>query len=259
MRAARSHRLARLLAVPAAACLLTLLPALPAAALPPARVVVEGVAPAGEHAVAGVPVRSAALRAGLRAAIAQTALDLIAAEGGQPGDLDVLALLGGKATDYTQRYRVLADLGERLAPAPAPEGAFEYALQVEVHVDVDRIAAGLQSAGWLQSLPGELPTQGHRILVETRDWGAYEAFLALLRDGAGARSALPESFESGRVALRVEAPGRSAELLDRLLAVRQETLRLIPLPSEGDVLRIQVARTGGEEPASPEGAQATGD
>lgn len=239
--------------------LLALAWALPAGAVPPSRIVVEGVAPAGEEAAAGVPVRSTALHAALRAAIVQAAYDLILADGGDPGELDVLALLGGKATDYTQRYRVLADHGERRSAQPAPAGAREYVLEVAVHVDVDRVAMGLHSAGWLQSLPGELPTQMHQVIVETRDWGAYEAFLTLLREQGGARSAVPERFEAGRVILKVEAPGRSSELLDRLLAARPDDLQLVPLPGEGGALRVQVVRTKVDEAASPEGSRAAGD
>ena len=232
--------------------------ALPAGAVPPSRIVVEGVARVGE-AAARVPVRSAALHAALRAAIVQAAYDLILAEGGDPGALDVLALLGGKATDYTQRYRVLADLGERRSAPPAPKGALEYVLEVAVHVDVDRVAEGLHSAGWLQNLPGQLPTQEHQVVVETRDWAAYEAFLTLLREQGGARSAVPQRFEAGRVVLKVEAPGRSSELLDRLLAARQENLRLVPLASEGGALRVQVARNEVDEEASPEGSRSSSD
>lgn len=219
-----------------------------AAGSAPSRVVVEGVAPLPAQ---GVGLRTTALRNGLDAAISQVGLDLIRAGGrSAPGDLDVLELLGGEPTDYALRYRVLADRGERRAPDGAGRDAREYALEIEVHVDVDRVAAGLRAAGWLETVPGQLPAESHRVIVETSDWGAYAAFLAVLREAGGARSAVPEAFQAGAATLRVEAPGRTSELLDRLMRGPSPGLVIVPIPSPDAELRVQVRREPPAE-ASP--------
>lgn len=222
--------------------------AVAAFAVTPVRIVVEGVSPAGDQAPAGVPLRQAALRNGLGAAVAQLGRDLVAADrgGSAPEDLDVLGALGGKPSDYIVRYRVLAERGERAARVLTdPEISLEYALEIEAQIDVDRVAQGLRSAGWLATLPGEIPSQAHRVLIETTDWKAYEAFLALLRERGEARLAVPERFEAGLVLLQVEAPGRPRQLMDRLLAGPRGALELTPLPAgEADLhFRIELPAT----------------
>ncbi|MBW2241652.1 MAG: hypothetical protein JRH01_06660 [Deltaproteobacteria bacterium] len=233
--------------------------AIAALAVTPVRIVVEGVSPAGGHAPAGVSLRQAALRHGLGEAVTQLGRDLVAADRGgpAPADLDVLGALGGKPSDFIVRYRVLAERGERAAQVLTdPEISLEYALEIEAQIDVDRVAQGLRSAGWLTTVPGEIPSQDHRVLIETTDWSAYEAFLELLRERGEARLAVPERFEAGRVVLRVEAPGRPRELLDRLLAGPPGVLELIPLPAEEADLHLRIelhAPAKSAEPAHADG------
>ncbi len=206
-------------------------------ALAPVRVVVEGQAAAD---TAGASGRTAALEDGLSRAVEKVAFDLIESDGGNPDGLVALEVLGGKSTDYAVRYRVLADRGVSTA-----SGA--YTLEIEAHVDVDRVALGLQAAGLLKTLPGELPTRAFRVIVETRDWAAYSGFVKAVKEHGGARSAIPESFSEGRAVLRVESPGQPDELLRRLLRARIEPLRVDALSSEGGDIRVQVAWQPTEE------------
>lgn len=211
--------------------------AAPSLALAPARVVVEGVATVGSS---NGPLRTAALRDGLRRAVVQVAQDLVRAEGGRlPADR-VLGSLEGEPRDYAVRYRVLQDRGERPSTSSGP---LEYALDVEVYVDVDRVARSLQTAGRLAALPGELPASAHRMIVETDDWAAYRAFLGVLEQAGEARRVVPETFEDGRVLLLVEAPGRASELLDRVVRHGQPGLDVLPVGSRDDELRVRVSRT----------------
>ncbi len=213
------------------------LAAAPASAIAPARVVVEGVATVGSSAG---PLRTAALRDGLRRAVVRIAQDLVRAEGGRlPAD-QVLGSLEGEPRDYAVRYRVLQDRGERPS---AGSGPLEYALDVEVFVDVDRVARSLQAAGRLAALPGELPASAHRMLVETDDWAAYQAFLGVLEGVGEARRVVPETFEDGRVELLVEAPGRASDLLDRVVRHGEPGLDVLAVGSRDDELRVRVRRT----------------
>ncbi|MCP5059489.1 MAG: hypothetical protein GY937_22530 [bacterium] len=233
--------------------------AVAALAVTPARVVVEGVSPAGKQAPAGVSLRQAALRNGLGAAVARLGRDLVEADRGgpAPADLDVLGALGGKPSDYIVRYRVLAESGERAARVLTdPQISLEYALEIEAQIDVDRVAQGLRSAGWLTTVPGEIPSQAHRVLIETRDWSAYEAFLELLREQGEARLAVPERFEAGRVLLQVEAPGRPRELMDRLMAGPRGALQLIPLPADEEDLHFRIELHAPARGATPGKADA---
>ncbi len=227
-----------------------------AGALPPARVELEGVAPLPTE---GLPLRTAALRDGLARAVERVARDLVAGAGRDLGETDVGALLGGDARDYARRYRVVADLGERESTAAdgsndGPKGrSLEYALALEVYVDVDRVAEALRAAGWLEALPGQLPTEAHEVVVEAEDWGAYTAFLRLLRERGGARSAVPEVFSAATVRLRVEAPGRAEELLDRLTAAPSDGLRVEALEPIGRAIHVRarhLASDGGAPKAA---------
>ncbi len=213
-----------------------------APAVAPARLVVEGVSPAGDQAPAGRSPRQAALRQGIGEAVRQVGEDLVAADrGAVPQDLDVLAALGGAPADYAVRYRVLTEHGERAARVLRdPAVSVEYAVEIEVQVDVDRVARGLRSAGWIRTVPGQIPSHAHRVIVETTDWAAYAAFVDQLRRRGEARLAVPERFEAGRVVLRVEAPGRPGQLLDRLAGDPEGRLELIPLSQGPGELRVRV-------------------
>ncbi|MCP3987349.1 MAG: hypothetical protein GY723_23425 [bacterium] len=232
-----------------------------AMAVTPVRVVVEGACPAGDHAPAGISLRQAALRHGLGQAVIQLGRELVEADrdGPAPADLDVLEVLGGQPSDFIVRYRVLAERGERAAQLLMdPEISLEYALEIEAQIDVDRVAQGLRDAGLLASLPGEIPSQAHRVVVETSDWRAYEAFLELLRERGEARLAVPERFQAGRVALQVEAPGRPRQLLDRLLAGPPGEIELIPLPAVEADIRLRIELRARPEGTAPPGADDPG-
>lgn len=230
-------------------------------AVAPARVVVEGVSPAGDQAPVGISLRQAALRQGLGEAVSQLGRDLVEADRGQPApdDLDVLAVLGGKPSDYIVRYRVLAEHGEREAEVLTdPAISVEYALEIEAQIDVDRVAQGLWSAGWLTAAPGEIPSQTHRVVVQTSDWAAYTAFVELLRERGEARLVVPQHFEAGRIALRVEAPGRSAQLLDRLMAGPQGNLEMTSTMADDGAIHLRIRLRSTAVGGAPQGTEAFG-
>lgn len=230
-------------------------------AVTPVRIVVEGVIPAGKQAPVGVSLRQAALRQGLGKAVEQLGRDLIEADREEPApdDLDVLAILGGKPSDYVVRYRVLAEHGERAAQVLTdPAVSVEYALEVEAQIDVDRVAQGLRSGGWLTTVPGEVPSQTHRVVIETAEWGAYTAFLELLRERGEARLVVPERFEAGRIELHVEAPGRPGQLLDRLLEGPPGPLELIPLAADEADLHLRIELRSVAKANAPRGPEDLG-
>jgi hypothetical protein len=207
------------------------------------RIEVMGRVPAGDDAPRGVPLRRAAVDNALAHAVATVARDL--AEGflvlGPEGDEAWKTVVDGDPARFALRYRVLEDLGERPAAEATRSGATEYVVRVEVQVDTKRLARRLGELGY--PVGGISETPGLPFLMEVRgvpSWSAYTALRQHLLERAGARSALPESFEAGRVVLRVEAPGGASGLLERLLADTPPGLRVEPLAVSEAALAIRL-------------------
>ncbi len=215
-----------------------------AAAVAPAaaevrRVEAVGVVPVPDPAPSRATLRDRALRAGIQEAVLRVAREQIEAQGTET-ELEpraMAALLGGQLVDYTVRFRILEDRGERdallLAATPASR---EYVLVTEVHVEVERVREKLVEvelvapqaapAGprrrvavviqplpsyaalrWVQealgAVPYELSRTGAVLVVETHESGPE--LLARLRRGSppGVR-VVSRSADEARLALAVE-------------------------------------------------------
>jgi hypothetical protein len=130
-----------------------------------------------------------------------------------------------------------------------PEVSTEYVLLVEVDVDVSGIEGALRAAGLLRERPPQPPSQELRVVVEhLPSYGAYAALCRHLREQAGATSVIPDTFESGRVELRVAGRMAPSELIDRLVAPPPEGLMVEPIFADGRSVWIRIV----ELPETPE-------
>jgi hypothetical protein len=211
------------------------------------RLEVVGVVPAGADAPPGAPPRRAALGAALAQGVERVARGLLSDDAAADPDLDLGQVLGGKPREFTVGYKVLEDRGERRALLLAdPEISTEYVLLVEVFVDVTRIESALDAAGLLRPAPVKGAGRELRVVVESLP--SYRAYLALrkhLIEQGGATSVIPAVFESGRVELRVNARLEPPELMDRLVTPPPEGLRIEPLFTDDDSMRIRVVELPG--------------
>ena len=204
------------------------------------------------------PLRRAALEAALDEAVSRVARGLLAGPDGDAPEVDFAEVLGA-STDYALRYRVLEERGERRALlVDDPDVALEFVVLVEVHVDVDRVAAALQRAGLEASLGTD-----HGFELELLEVPSERAFAAvrraLLRGGAAER-VVPVELEPGRAVLRIEAAGGSKAVVARLLAADLGPgLSLQALTSAGGTVRMRVFETEGPEaPPTQDEEPATG-
>jgi len=211
------------------------------------RLEVVGVVPAGADAPPGAPPRRAALGAALAQGVERVAREHLSDDAAADPDLDLRQVLGGKPREFTVGYKVLEDRGERRALLLAdPEISTEYVLLVEVFVDVTRIESALDAAGLLLLEP--VMGAGRELWVVVESLPSYRAYLALrkhLIEQGGATSVIPAVFESGRVELRVNARLEPPELMDRLVTPPPEGLRIEPLFTDDDSMRIRVVELPG--------------
>lgn len=228
-----------------AAVALALVPAEAAAEV--RRLEVVGAVPADPDLRTEEPLRRAALEAALDEAVSRVARGLLAGPDGEAPDVDLDEILG-ESTDYALRYRVLEERGERRALlVDDPDVATEFVVLVEVHVDVDRVAARLESAG----LAATLGT-GHSFELELLEVPSERAFAAVRRalvEQAGAERAIPVELEPGRAVLRVEAAQGSKTAVSRLLAADLgPRISLQSLGSAGGTVRMRLFELAPEEP-----------
>jgi hypothetical protein len=211
------------------------------------RVEVVGVVPAGADAPPDIPIREAALQAALAQGVARIARELLSEQAAMDPDFDLGAVLGGHPRDFTVRYQVLEDRGERRALLVAdPDVATEYALLVEVFVDVSRIASALDAAGLLATRPPEGASRVlHLVVVDLPSYRAYEALRQHLLEQVGVSSVIPEQFEPGRVDFRLTTTRSPAELLDRLVRSAPAGLRVESLAVEAESVRIRLSELPG--------------
>lgn len=209
------------------------------------RVEVVGAVPAGPHASGDVPVRRTALEKALGEAVRRVARELLEEQGGARSAAGSLGeALGGDPVEYSVRYRVIEDRGERRSLlVQDPEVSREYVVVAEVFVDVDRVAERLRRAGLLSGARGP-PVRMVRVEAEgVRSWAAYAALREALVEAGGAESAVPATFEAGRVVLRVRVAADAFTLWDRLARDGPEGARLELLERAEGRLRLQVIDT----------------
>ncbi len=156
---------------------------------------------------------------------------------------DYPKIFGRNLVQYTARYRILEDRGERPALFAADDTVeSEYVVIVEVYVDALRVKRRLEEIGLLAP-PGErLATRS--IVLEVRGlqvYPAYEALKAVLLDSIGASRVVALEFAQSHVRLGVEyADGGPAELLDALYASSPRELEITPVLSDEFQLTISV-------------------
>lgn len=191
--------------------------------------------------------RSAALEAALEDAVVRAAQDLI--PGGAPGSSDATLreTIGRQALDFTSRYRIAEDWGERpRLLVPGSDSETEYVLRVEADIDLTRLRERLEELGFLA--PERRPLQVTRpVLVVLDPLGSYAALQAVrktLLEEIGAVSALPVEFTPGRAVLEVRTDRSPAELAEELRVSAPEGLRLIPLASDDSSATLQVVGEG---------------
>lgn len=219
------------------------------------RVEVVGAAPLG-GALTRSP-RDLALRAALRAAVRQVAVEALGGAAAGPEDEVLTAALGEDPFAYATRFRVLEDRGERPALFSSdPEVATEYVVVAEVHVDAARVRSRLERAGLLQVPSGE--ARGVRTLVTVEDlssWAEVQAVRKLLSD-VGARNAVPVEVERGRAVLEVETRRHPEALLRELVRRAPEGLRIEALTADASGLRLRARVIETTPPAAPDEAAA---
>jgi hypothetical protein len=208
------------------------------------RVEAAGAAPLeGREAAAVESLRSAAVKDALGDAALRVARELVPdVEPGSEREAALARSLGADPTVYAVRFRILEDRGKQAVPllpdaAPGPA----YVVRVEAVLEVDRVRSRLREAGLLAAAAPPAPADT-RLLVVLEGIPSYPAYAALRGALSGdlARSAVPERFEPGRAALRVETDRSAAQLMEGLRAAAPPGLALVQLPSEPGTLRVRV-------------------
>lgn len=203
------------------------------------RLEVVGAVPVDPDGEGAEAQRRAALEAALDEAVSRVARGLLAGPEGEGPDLDLVEVLG-ESTDYALRYRVLEERGERRALlVDDPDVALEFVLLVEVHVDVDRVAARLEGAG----LAATLGT-GNSFELELLEVPSERAFSAVRRallGQVGVDRVIPVELAPGRALLRVEAGGGSKRVVAQLLSANLGPgISVQSLGSAGGTVRLRV-------------------
>jgi len=211
------------------------------------RLEVVGAVPADEDSVQGKPLRRAALEAALDEAVSRVARSLLAGSRGEAQEADLPKILG-ESTDYALRYRVLEERGERRALlVDDPDVMMEFVVLVEVHVDVDRVAARLEQAGLAATL--ETGNSFELELLEVPSERAFAAVRRALIEQVGVERVIPMELEHGRALLRVETADGSKIAVSRLLSADLGPgVSLRSLGSAGGTVRMRLFDMAPEEP-----------
>jgi hypothetical protein len=215
------------------------------------RVEAIGSVPLGAASAGGATARQDALEAGIREAVERTAVGLAAQAGSTASPDAVRAALGGQSKRFAVGYRILEDRGERAPLLETSPGAQrEYVVAVEVEVDQGRLRSQLASAGVLAIAGSQGPSRSVRLALEGVDsyplWQRIRAALAA-RGGA----VRPLEFTRARVLAEVETDEQPGAVMERLGRALGEDYALSPLGTDGDVLRVGIARVVPEAPAEP--------
>lgn len=241
----------------AAACLALVLVAAPAAA-EVRQIEAEGAVLLGTPSAGELPPRDEAVRLALVEAVGRVAMDLLP-DADETTAAYLPEVLGDDPLAYATRYRVIEDLGERPAiRSDAPPGAFEYAVLVEAHIDADRVASRLTSAGLLARRSPR--AAGRDVLVVLEPLGSFAAYDSLRRtllDGVRVAGIVPLELSQERGVLRVRSDAGPERLLEGLLRAAPPELLVTPLGSpRDDVLRLRVGLQAAALGANPDGSAA---
>jgi len=198
------------------------------------------------------PPRDAAVRIALNEAVRRVALDLLPDMAPEEASELLLGVLGDEPFDYTSRYRITEDRGERPALfAEDPAVELEYVVVVEAHIDADRVEKRLEDAGWLMGRADGAPERDLQLVVEDLpSYAAYAALRTALIEGVGVKSALPVEMERGRGVLLVTTASDADRLLEDLLRAAPPELLITPLGTDADVLTLRIVLE--EPPLEPE-------
>jgi hypothetical protein len=202
-----------------------------------------GAVPLDPDARHASPLRDIAVRMALNEAVRRVALDLVPGMEPEEAAEFLPEALGDEPFDYTTRFRIIEDRGERPALfVEDPEVEFEYVVVVEAHIDADRVEKRLVDAGLLVAGSDGPPHRDLRLVVE--DLGSFAAYAALretLIERVGVRSALPVEMERGRAVLVVNTAADPWQLLEELLLAAPPELLITPVDAREDALTLRIA------------------
>jgi hypothetical protein len=188
------------------------------------------------------PLRDIAVRMALNEAVRRVALDLVPGLDPEEAAEFLPEVLGDEPFDYTTRFRIIEDRGERPALfVEDPEVDFEYVVVVEAHIDADRVEKRLADAGLLMARSAGAPHRNLRLVVEDLEsFAAYAALRETLIERVGVRSAVPVEMERGRAVLVVNTSGGPWQLLEELLLAAPPELLITPVDTREDALTLRI-------------------
>jgi len=201
-----------------------------------------GVVPLKAGAGPQGPPRDAAERHALVSAVRRVAQEELPNFDPDRDTASLDAALGDKPLDYVTRYRILEDRGERPALFSSEPGVeIEYVVVMEVEVEANRVRERLRSSG-LMAAPRVGPRR-HRVRLVIEDvgtWASYRAVRTLLED-LGVQSAVPVEMQRGRAVLVVHSQRSPDGLMAALVRAAPPNLRLVPLGSDAETLRLRAS------------------
>jgi hypothetical protein len=188
------------------------------------------------------PPRDAAVRMALNESVRRVALDMIVGMSPEEAAEYLPEVLGDEPFDYTNRFRIIEDRGERPALfASDPAVKFEYVVVVEAHIDSKRVGRRLEAAGLAVARSSGEPEREIRLVVdELASYAAYAALREALIEGVGVTSAIPVVLERGRAELVVTSEADPRQLLEDLLRSTPPELLITPVGVEDGVLTVRI-------------------
>lgn len=210
----------------------------------------------------GLPGDAAGAAPGPSDAVESSLQDADDETGGSTGiDLDSLrAALGKEVMPYTRSFRILEDQGEQpVLFDDDPDTQTEYVVVVEVLVDVERVQAALEQAGWITTgAPAESQGQLELELLGLERYEALEALIAALGEELAAEQVQLLEVSPARQILAIEGRFDINELEAWLVRFRHPQLLLdsVQAAEQGPRLRVRARWLPGTDgiPSSADGA-----
>ncbi len=184
------------------------------------------------------------------------------------------AALGDGVIPYTRSFRILEDQGEQpVLFDEDPDTKTEYVVVVEVLVDVERVEAALEQAGWIAASGVPAAESKGRLELELLGLERYEALEALmtgLGEALGADRVQLLEASPARQVLAVEGRFDARELEAWLQRFRHPQLLLDSVAGAGEGARLRVrarwlpiaeeiSLPSGRAPAEPRAERGWGD